>query len=373
MRTKLNLLVIGGVFLVIVACSPPGGGQESGSGPQGRNADAVGFNILIVAQGDIALKRDGWSEYHPTAFGAELHRGDQLRPADAAEAVVLCDDLRTWRVPAGLPSGLNNGCPPPPEPILVRGASRIGNTRGGADPNIPFIISPRKTQVMTDQPVLQWNEVPSATSYRVMITDAESADVLWETTETESGVVYPGEPPLEAGVTYLLVVEADDGTSSRGEGIPGLAFTVIDEVGAQRMQAATEELYGLGLDDEAETFALAQLYAGYGLYAEAIATLEDLGDTQQAAIYRALGDFYRQVDLSLEAESHYISAVDRAEETGDAEGLAAAQAALGRVTATLGRSDEAARLFDQAIAGYEALGDAQQAAEVAKDLAALGQ
>lgn len=349
------------VVLSGLAC----GGPELMATP--TSAVAPGFNLLIVVDSEVQLKRERWSDYHSATFGTVLYRGDQLRLSEGASALVLCDNLTLWVVPPGAPSGLSNGCSSSSEPALRSSGGLIGNTRGGADPLIPYIIGPRATKLLSPTPTLHWNSVPGAKSYSVRITGVD-----WNDAVSANEMIYPGNPPLQAGTTYLLVVEADNGTSSRDEGLPELGFTLLPEEEAGRVRADAATIAGLSLSNESKAFAVAQLYAGHGLYAEAIEVLEEMTTGSQVAnVYRALGDLYRQVGLSLLAEERYLKAVMLAEDAGDAEALATAQAGLGEVYVTLGRKDEAVRWFEKAKADYETLGDEQHASQVTERLAEL--
>ena len=117
------------------------------------------------------------------------------------------------------------------------------------------------------------------------------------------------------------------------------------------------------------------LYGGHGLIAEAIEMLKALAEdtSQAAAVYRTLGDLYRQIGLNLLAEARYLKAVELAKAARDVEGQAAVQAGLGEVNAELGKKDEAGRWLNQARAGYEALGDLQRARELQERVTDLSQ
>lgn len=332
------------------------------------------LNLLIVADGEVLLKRDGWSDYHPTAFGAELHHGDQLRPGDGASAIVLCDGITTWAVPAGVPSGLTNGCPQPREPVLLRGESLIGGTRGGDDPLIPYIISPRATRLLTLTPTLRWNAVEGATSYTVNL---QGGDLDWTREVADTEIVYPAdEPALESNTWYSMIIMADNGESSEAEGVVGLGFSPLPPEEIGRVQSVADKLPPLNLSEDAAALALAQLYTGNGLLSEAIEILEArvAAGNPPAAIYRALGYIYKQVGLLLQAEIHYLSAIDLTEQTNDLEGLAEAQAGLGEVYIAQDIKKEhikyeAVRWLEQARDGFKALGDADRVDEIEAQLA----
>jgi tetratricopeptide (TPR) repeat protein len=236
---------------------------------------------------------------------------------------------------------------------------------------VPYIISPRTTKLLTDTPTLRWND-SGAASYTVMV---RGGDLSWRQEDvTQTELDCPGEPTFKPGVSYLLVVEDSNGKSSQDEGLKGLGFSLLEETEAGRVRADAERIAGLGLSDEAEAFALAQLYAGRGLIAEAIENLEGLveGGSQQAAVHQALADLYAQIGLVLLAEPRYLEAVGLAEAEGNVEGLAAIQASLGEVYyPALNNKDEAIRCLTQAKAGYETLGDTQRASELEERLAEL--
>ena len=364
MRRSARTPVMLTFILGVLACSMKSHAQSAGALP---GVDST-FNLVVVADGDVQLKREGWQDYHPTTFGAALHRGDQLWPAKGAKVIVLCGDFTTWTVPAGISSGLANGCPPPGELFLTHGPSRIGRTRGENDPRIPYIISPRKTSLLNDKPTLRWNPVPGANRYRVGV---RGGGVNWQVSVSETAVVYPGKAPLKPGVTYLLSVEADDGGRSLEEGVAD--FSLLDENDARRVRAAAERLTQLTVPDEAKTFALASLYVSHNLIAEAVETLEALvaGGSQRGAVYRTLGDLYWRSGLTRLAEERYLQSVRLAQAAQDLEGEAAAQEGLGKVYEAIGNVREAAHWLDRARAGYQALGASHRAHELAQELEQL--
>ena len=355
---KLTFTVLIFVFMSIVfGCSPP----APTSAPQTK----PGLNLIIAADGEVLLKRDGWSGFHPASFGASLNRGDQIQPAVDARVVVLCENLTTWTVPSGSPSGLNNGCPQVPEPALVSAGGLIANTRGGTDPLIPYIISPRSTKLLDPTPTLRWNAAPGVKSYTLWI-----SGTAWQQQVEATEFEYSGSPALQPGTDYLLIVEADNGKSSKDEGLPGLGFSLLPQEEADRVRADVVRVDALNLSADAKAFALAQLYAGNQLYAEAIELLENSvsANDQSTNVYRALGDMYQQVGLLMQAESRYLRAVEIAEAVGDIESGTAAKAKLGEVYLALGNKNQARKWLARAQSGYESLGDSQRASEIGEQL-----
>jgi hypothetical protein len=321
-----------------------------------------GYNLLLSVEGDVQLQRVAWNGYHPTAFGAVLERGDLLRLGSNSKAEVLCDDLHIWEVPANSLSGISNGCPPPAEPVLQR-SGQIGSTRGGNNPEVPYIISPRATALLSDSPVaFQWNPISNATTYTVRVF---GGGLDWEITTTQTTLLYPDDAPtLQAGVTYAWSVTTDTGVSSVDEGVPGLGFQLLSAADAKTAQSHAQAVRALLLSPEAKVFAVAQLYASYNLQAEAIALLETQTQSTSAALYRALGDRYFSIGLAVQAQTTYDEALRLSENTDDLEGQALAHTRLGEVSVSLAANDVARQHLMAASDIYTQLGDKESAQDI---------
>lgn len=330
-----------------------------------------GFNILVDSEGEVQLRRSTWIGYHPTTFGTILRRGDLLQLPRGAQATVLCDGLSVWNVPAGAPAGLTNGCPQPSDKILASGSAGIaGVTRGANDATIPYIISPRSTQLLSRTPLLRWND-SGAASYNIQI---RGGDLMWEQNDvTQTELTYPGESALEPGAFYLLVVEDSNGNSSQDEGRVGLGFSILPEDEAEQVRTYENRITGLNLSSEAETYSTAQLYIKEGLVAEAIQILETMVEqgSQQATVHQSLADLYAQIGLLLLAGPRYKEALELAEAQANVEVIAALQAGLGNLYVGLGNEDQAIQWLTQALTGYEALGDVEAVNAVRRKLEML--
>src|SRR5919199_239477 len=322
---------------------------------------------IIEAKGQVLLKRKDWSDYRVTRLGAELYPGDLLQPSSGARVLVQCANGKTiWSVPEGVISGATNGCPPQAVPISRRPGDIIP-PRSGTNPLIPYIISPRRTLLLNPLPTLRWNAVPGALSYSVSLIGDE--DVIWEEQVSETEVVYPGEPPLEPGVDYLLIVDADTGASSQEEELLSLGFSLLDETDATVVRDSVEQLASLELADEALALATVNLFISYGLKAEAIATLEALvkQGSQTPAVYCTLGELFVELGLNRLAQQHYLKAIELAS-LEDVEGQAIASEGLGEVYVAIANHKEGIRWLTQARDRYAALGDMQRLKELEKRL-----
>ena len=330
---------------------PQDGGTESG--------------LIVGVQGDAAVKRAGWRDYAPALFGAPLRRGDLLRLGSAGSATVACADLKLATVEGGV-SGYP--CQTAPKTPLVYEGTLLNPTRGdGGSGDTPLVISPRKTKLLNPRPVLRWQPVPGAKTYKVSLQGANWATEVSGASE----LPYPDSAPaLQPGVTYRLVVMAGDRSSSEEPGA-GLGFSVLGAEEAKAVKEAEAKIRALGLAETATALLIANVYATNGLYAEAIEGLERLRGTQEPAVLRLLGDLYISTGLNRLAEERYAAALARSEALNDIEGQAQAQHALGRIYEALGNPAEARRHLSDALALYDRLGEAKKAAEAKAQLDAL--
>lgn len=364
---------------------------------------AAAQHRIIEATGSVELRRSGWSDFHPTNTGAVLYYGDLVWPTANTRLVILCDNSTTWRVPAGVPSGVSNGCSS--RPYLTSrglrgdraGLSMLSPVSNPIETQVPYIISPRRTWLMSDRPALIWNPVPGVETYRVRL---QGPDLTWETTVNEAQVIYDGETPLDSGVTYLLTVETPDGRSAWSEQaseqlnqlhqdrgflyrddasqITGLGFSVLPALDVEAVQQAIAEIQSENLPEEAEALAIADLYIQYELFADAISGLEALVESgsQTAVVYSTLGKLYGYVGVNALAIERYQTAVDVAKTAGDLENQILAQAELAQIHALMDNAAEAEQLLNHALVSYARLESSQRKTELTETIgqvyAALG-
>lgn len=326
-----------------------------------------GHALLIIEKGEVQLKRSGWTKYYPASFGAVLYRGDLLQPSSNAEIFVVCEDLLVWNVPAGEPSGVGAGCPQGAEPVLEKGKSLYGNTRGADNMSIPYLISPRSTNLISATPTFRWNPVSDAAIYTVDLFRGENLEWSVQTEQTE--LAYPSDKPgLESNVDYSWKVVADNGSSSIDDTTPFLSFRLLNDDQVQEVENRSEKLASYNLPEEGRVYAQAWLYIHYGLYSDAIELLANQAksDQQNVAVYRMLGELYDQIALPLQAKTYFEKAVKLAEITGDIENLAEIQYGLGKVYNKLGEEDFSAQVLSKAKDGFILLGEMEKAKEVEK-------
>lgn len=320
------------------------------------SADALipGLNFLVV--GKIELKQGGKGRFQAAGAPKQLNPNDEVRLRRGSRATILCSDSSFKSVPKGGAYTVRGICPQTGLRILSGGSE--GDylpTRGGDNLSVPFVISPRKTKILSDTPLIQWNDVPNTTGYTVRVFSPDG--VIWEYTARGREIRYPGVPALQRGIRYVVEVRANTGSASTDEGIPGLAFSLIDDSTAQAVDSDVALLAEQELSAETEAFILAQIYRKYNLFVEAIAILEalDRKSVQSPTSYRLLGDLYRQVRLNRHAQDAYLNALYLAENSKDVEEKAAILAALGNITVVLDDIQQSIKYFKEARDLYFAL------------------
>lgn len=351
-----SLAIVVATFLLFGCAAPASPPAPSGAASGGTSGPAAG--LIVDVSGDAALKRQSWQDYRPATFGSAVHRGDLIRATGSGRAVIACPDLNLAEL-----SGKVEGYPcstAATSPLVFEGAL-VSPTRGdqGAG-DYPVVVSPRKTRLLNDRPLLQWTEVPGASSYKVSIEGTP-----WKTEVSgATQLAYPADAPaLEPGKTYRLVVEAGGRSSSEEQG-PGLGFSLLPEAEAQQVRADETRARGLGLSEQGTRLLVANLYAAHQLYAEALQALDSAPAAGSPALSRLEGDLAVTVGLLRRAETAYTGALQASTAAHDDEGQALANRGLGTVYKLLGNAEEATRYYGQARALYEQLGDRQAVGEI---------
>lgn len=287
---------------------------------------------LIDYQGSVSLQRkqsQGWGSAEPVRRrGLAVVSQDRIEVKNGSEALVRCASRnnRLWNVEPGGPFPVSRGCG---DDTVLRVAARAESRPGGADPRLPYLIEPRATTVQGGPLTLRWNPVAGVNGYQVWLLRQRDQRLLWgQRVENGSSSVLPDSMSLIPGESYLLVVEADNGTSSQLDaGAASQVFrraTPQEELALARQQAA---LPLQGRDPEAAALLQADLLSQAGLYAAAINRLErQLGQRNASvALLLELGNLYSRVGLNNLAYQRYLSASALAGSGADSEALVEAQ------------------------------------------------
>jgi hypothetical protein len=79
--------------------------------------------------------------------------------------------------------------------------------RGVRKDNVPVLVSPVRTAVITELPVFRWNAVDAVNSYRLLVTNS-SRFSIWDVSTTETVLALPADRKLVPGERYTWRVEA---------------------------------------------------------------------------------------------------------------------------------------------------------------------
>lgn len=337
-------------------------------------SNRVSNGLIIHTSGEVQLERQNGRMVRPTS-GTPIYPGDKLQTAQNGQVMLQCADLEIKAIASN--ENQLNSC------LLAKEKSKAdcsrdvikcpdrgdGKIAWNSAP-IPYIISPRRTQLLNNKPILRWNPVAGATSYKLSLRE-NGAKLNWEMTVSGTEAVYPGEPALKPGANYKLIVVANTGASSEdavGEG--DTEFSVLDQGEVERVKSEVSAIGQKVPNENAQKLAISNLYLNTNLTGEAIDILESLQKTiiETPPIYRSLGDLYlERLQLVPQAKSYY-SKVIQAAKSDDIEELTAARYGLGQVHSAMRNNLEAMEYLRLAKDGYITLGDLAMVEKIDKQL-----
>ncbi|NEN94408.1 MAG: hypothetical protein F6K50_02350 [Moorea sp. SIO3I7] len=349
-KWKLLIGLILGLSLVVSLARP--------ARPIGNGLNLV---VALRPQGQVKLKRSSWPDYQPAFIGASLGAKDHLLLASNSFAKVLCQNLTEWQPEAGRDYIVSEGCAPTSTPKLLEFDEDTLPERRNNNPDIPYILRPRDTFLLNQQPLLRWHQVEGASTYQVRVT---GPGVEWNQQTSATEIVYSGKQSLQPGARYWLIVETDQGKSSKDEGVFG--FTILDQEKAQEVSAAAEEIKQKQLSKPAEALALAHLYRSNDLKTEAINLLETIlaDGSESLRVDQLLGDIYKQVGLNRLARERYRQALELAKAAGDLDTQAQVLGGLAVTSAIIGQKNEAIAWLEKGKEVYQTLGDQVRAGQL---------
>ncbi len=288
---------------------------------------------LIDYQGKVFLQRkqsQGWAT--PTQvrrrgvlvetedrIEVKLNSFAMMRCGSGAKELKTVDPGATWPVSRFCRS----------EEIL-RLASRTAEQLGGGDERIPYLIEPRATTVLGTPVPLRWNPVAGVKGYQLWLLRERDRQLLWGSrVEKSNSTLLPKSVNLMPGESYLLVVEADNGSSSQLDaGASGQGFRRASQAEELNLARQTGSLAHQKLHPEAAVLLQADLLSQAGLYAAAITSLEQHLRRQGTTLglLLELGRLYARVGLNQLAYQRFLQASKLAGSGDDPDALAEARA-----------------------------------------------
>jgi hypothetical protein len=342
----------------------------------GQSAAIAVTPAIASVQGRVELKRktaaaEGFQVIKKVPVSLKI--GDQLRLSTGAIAQIACpgDKKPTDVKRTGERLGVRDLCPQW-KPVIGKGPPAIASL-GGTNAQIPYLISPRRTLLLSATPTLRWNPVAGATQYTIQISNAQG--IIWQTQVKEAQVTYPGTPALQPGIPYTVAIQTNTGQSAPSD--PGSQFFRLRETDAKVVQAEIDRITQSDFSPELKTLKLAEYYTAYEvpeptaygltdktaknyrLSADAIAILETVLKPNQPGplFYRMLGDLYAQTGVMRSAEQAYLQAIEQVQSLEDLEEWSLATAGLGELYEASQDPQQAILWYRQARTGFTFLDD----------------
>jgi hypothetical protein len=149
-------------------------------------------------------------------------------------------------------------------PGLAQEISGTPNTLRGTSRTKTFkLLSPAKAVIIADRPSFEWENLPGATSYRVLVGDLKGHEVVKSEALPADHTRWTSPSPLKRGEFYSWAVEATiDGKKvfSPGTSAPEMKFKILSVSSAQELEQ---------LKQARSHLALGVFYANEGMVAEA--------------------------------------------------------------------------------------------------------
>ncbi len=360
MTVRRHLLISTILICLCTSCNTPL--------PATPAAPSILPNELVMAEGQVTVKRREATDFVSVGVGTQLEPGDLLR-VEGGNAAIFCGNETLWDSgPITLTAGKSHGVPclAGRSPRSAPDLTRLRGETGPSVDNIPYVLSPRSGFVRSDRPTLRWHTLVDTGVYTVTLA---GDDGLERPAVQASGgeLAYPGAWPSLAGegASYRLVVQA--GERSSEEEVSGAAkpwgFSLLDPVKAAQLQSQEAKLRARPFSEEALTLLLAELYLSdaYKLRSEAAELLSGAAAENLASAQVLLGEVYLEMGLVDEAQPAFDHALVLAQQAGLPEFEAGAAFRLGTVACLRREQAQAEGYWQAAQTQYEALGMAMQA------------
>ena len=275
----------------------------------------VPVHAILEVKGKVVVNNKNWKKPQTAFVGLSLNSDDTLNIPAQASVKIYCSDLSIWIVKPGKYK-VSQGCPSGKTVIRLPNSNNgtlrpVGKTEA-ALAKLPYLITPRETDIISDRPQIRWNAVPGVVNYTVKI---ETDGFSWTNQTNENKIIYSGDHPLQPETRYWVTVTTDQGLSSQQETEVG--FNVSNEQTKKTVLEAVEKIQKQPLSPTERGLVLAYLYRSYELYDDAINVLEELINqkSQEITVYQLLGDTYLEIGLPQLAKNSYQKGLELAIKT----------------------------------------------------------
>jgi hypothetical protein len=352
--------------------------------------------LLTQVEGSVTLSSAGRADFRSVRIAAQrqvIRRGEIVHVPAGARVTLICSTEtlvsltgpRDWIFDA---TACERGRPLPESSYrnLAAYAGRILpkngalllelETRNGDEALGPVLLSPRNTAVITPYPRLVWTQVPGAIEYEIQLRGPVGTSIrlaadslhcgrgtgLWHDLDVCSWVPSGPWPALEPEKPILLRIGSRQALAAplrqAREAYQIHLLSVSDQ---HNVQESLRQIAALPVDPASRLLLTAGAYAQSGLYADAIATYEEVLEAQDIPEARVtLGDLYLDNGLTALAEREYRQVLAGAP---DPAAQAAADLGLGSVAYFRKVFSDAQAHFERARDLYSALGLSMEAEE----------
>ena len=269
---------------------------------------------------------------------SQVCRGDRLQVTTGAEAKLLC--FATGQVLVLTSKTYSDAASKCIQAVDRTGSGAAKPTNYRIKPKGPgesdrILIAPYGNTLIETRPVISWFPVPGADTYLVEIGNRTEG---WQATvKADTKLPYPSqETALEPGHAYKITI-----TAMRGDSVISASEKVVNllnEIETRLTKADVERIKNLNLpQDEAAYLDLNSIYKARNLLGKSIATLEARVEagSNNASVYRTLGDRYLEADLPGYAKRKYEMAARLAKKAANPDELNKAQVGLKAVQVAL--------------------------------------
>ncbi len=323
-------------------------------------------HLILEVEGNVSFRRAEWPEAFSSraVAGMLLDQDDFVQVESGARLLIMCDN---WNVKYILDaqSRLLNHCPEPSRSLVTIGGRETVAPRG-PDPQIPYLLRPRATNLLEVPRELHWHDT-GAGPYDLEIIDENGTAIF-----TASDIVAPPyrftEPPaLQPEQLYLLIVTDSEGKSSLDEQGNDLRFQILGATAAAEVMAVAmtieQELQANVVADDIIDLAIAYRFISAELFDPAHQRLlSHAATSREPLIHLLIAELYARSGLSDEADEYFRQAATLAQDRASRELEARIAYGSGRVAMSRNEDAQAIAAFEFARDFYAEIGDSEQVA-----------
>jgi hypothetical protein len=290
--------------------------------------------LVTALDGRVMIKKTGRTDFEKGVWGAQLHRGDQIRTLENAQVSLLFENSNLITLGPNSNLTIADNTPPAAQrlvrvatPALASDLSLLTFRESGSDEAGALAglragtaeitaITPRQSKIRSLRPSFEWLAQRPFESFTITV--MTDSGVLWERRSPTGRLSYPADAPtLERGHAYVWTIEGENLFEHAKS--PGTAFSVLSPEETQSVAEQEEHWKQMIGSDETNTtlrFLLGAYYDRQGLLMDAITQFQQIAATNPDAPlpHEILGRLYEKVGLKDQAIRELQNAVTSSQE-----------------------------------------------------------